>query len=322
MKILIIRFSAIGDIVLCFHVLHKIQINYPEAEIHFLTKEENIQIFDGLERKPIIHSYNHNLVQLGKLLRKEKFDTVIDLHNNLRTLFLQFLMRRFEWHRFKKLNIQKALYTGCKIDRLPSVHVVDRYLEACKHLNLIKSEKPLIKIALPINVTDLGLSNNGYVAWVLGAKFKTKQVPFEKIIEILERISMPVVLVGGHGELKLSESIQERFPNVKNLVGKLELYQSVSIAEQSKMIVTNDTGLMHFAALFDKPLVCIWGNTSPKFGMYPYESSNVTHFEVDHLKCRPCSKIGSDSCPKMHFDCMIQQDSKRIAETIISKFHA
>ena len=69
-------------------------------------------------------------------------------------------------------------------------------------------------------------------------------------------------------------------------------------------IITHDTGLMHIAAVFNKPIVSIWGNTVPEFGMYPYQVDKSTILEVKGLACRPCSKIGYQKCPKGHFKCM------------------
>ena len=91
-----------------------------------------------------------------------------------------------------------------------------------------------------------------------------------------------------------------------NLVGKLSINESASIIKNSKKVYTHDTGMMHIAAAFKKYTFCIWGNTVPEFGMYPYDTT-FTIFEVPDLKCRPCSKIGFDKCPKGHFKCMNDQ---------------
>jgi ADP-heptose:LPS heptosyltransferase len=73
------------------------------------------------------------------------------------------------------------------------------------------------------------------------------------------------------------------------------------------LIVTNDTGLMHIASAFHKPIISLWGNTVPEFGMYPYMPGRPQGYdvmEVKKLPCRPCSKIGYEKCPKGHFKCM------------------
>jgi len=87
----------------------------------------------------------------------------------------------------------------------------------------------------------------------------------------------------------------------------------------AKQVLTGDTGMMHIAAAFHKKIVVLWGNTVPKFGMYPYygkQDNRAIHFEVPNLSCRPCSKIGFAACPKTHFDCMKKQDVGRIVEVL------
>jgi ADP-heptose:LPS heptosyltransferase len=106
---------------------------------------------------------------------------------------------------------------------------------------------------------------------------------------------------------------------LKNACGSFTLQQSASIVQQSKVLLTNDTGLMHIASCFEVPVVSVWGNTVPVLGMYPYYPQKRSLFsihEVTNLNCRPCSKIGFKECPKGHFNCMKLQDSKRIASDV------
>ena len=129
------------------------------------------------------------------------------------------------------------------------------------------------------------------------------------------------MLLGGEAENEHGQKIQAAFPQKKiyNLCGELSLLASASILSQAKTVLTNDTGLMHIAAMFDVPIVSIWGNTVPAFGMSPYRPGNeksVKIHEVLGLNCRPCSKIGYQKCPKGHFNCMEKQDLSAIATDI------
>jgi len=321
-KILIIRFSAIGDILLTFHVVHEIQASHPNAEIHFLTKPEHSKLFDFLNVPVQVHTLKSNLWETSSFLKAQKFDTVIDLHNNLRTRMIQGFMLRKEWHRFPKLNFNKWLLTQFKWDTLPRKHVVDRYFQACKHLSFTQHSQETLHINPKVNLLDFLPESSPYVVWVLGAKFKTKQFPEDKILEVLRRLTLKVVFIGGKEEAEMGESLARNYSEGINLAGKLSLNESAQMVKSAKLVVTNDTGLMHFAAFFNKPILCIWGNTTPLFGMYPYHCSDVTHFEVPELTCRPCSKIGHAQCPKSHFNCMMKQDTQKISEAIISKFHS
>ncbi|HRB40127.1 MAG TPA: glycosyltransferase family 9 protein, partial [Bacteroidia bacterium] len=97
--------------------------------------------------------------------------------------------------------------------------------------------------------------------------------------------------------------------------GITSIGQSASLIKQSKAVITHDTGLMHIAAALRKKIVSVWGNTVPEFGMYPYLPVNSVPFsisEVKNLNCRPCSKIGYNTCPKKHFRCMNDMDIQEI----------
>jgi len=313
-KILVIRFSAIGDILLTFPVVEALVDKYPSAEIHFLTKPSNEPVLDLLSNKVQPRFLQESLVQTAKQLRGERYDLVIDLHNNLRTFLLQVFLMKGSWHRFRKLNFQKWLFTAFKWNTLPKVHVVDRYAQAASvrpaSVNLAVSNTNVVE-SLPSH----------YVAWVMGATFSTKQFPLSKLIETIERLDMPIILLGGKKENLLASSLQAHFPSLISLVGKTSLSEAATVLSKAKVVVTNDTGLMHLAAFYAKPMVCIWGNTVPAFGMYPYQSAPVFHAQVSDLSCRPCSKIGHNTCPKGHFQCMLNQHSVEISEQITALFY-
>jgi ADP-heptose:LPS heptosyltransferase len=314
-KILVIRFSAIGDILLTFPVVEALQHKYPSAEIHFLTKPSNKAVVELLSSKVHPRFLQESLVQTAKQLRVERYDLVIDLHNNLRTFLLQVLLMKGSWKRFRKLNFQKWLFTALKWNALPKVHVVDRYAQAA----LVNPTNVTLAVCDTINGMELLPSK--YVAWVLGATFSTKQFPLSKLIETIERLDMPIVLLGGEKENPLASSLQAHFPSLISLVGKTSLAEAASVLSKANVVVTNDTGLMHLAAFYEKPMVCIWGNTVPAFGMYPYQSAPVFHAQVSDLSCRPCSKIGHNTCPKGHFDCMLKQQTVEISEQITALFY-
>lgn len=314
MKILVIRFSSIGDILLTFPVLVSLKQKYPNAEIHVLSKSKFLDLFDLLPFKVVRIPLYPTLGSTAVFLRKERFDLVIDLHNNLRTFFLQMLMTRFQWARVNKLNFKKWLYTNFHWDYLPKTHVVDRYLQAAK-----LPPPPSFELDVSVDL-ESNIPNENFVVWVLGANFKTKQFPLEKIKETLYLLKMPIVLMGGTLEMSLAAQIQAEFPHVQNFVGKTTLLESAQFLKKAKLVVTNDTGMMHLASLLRKPLICIWGNTTPTLGMSPYQNPNAHSFEVQNLPCRPCSKIGFNACPKGHFSCMLQQNTTLISAKINALF--
>jgi ADP-heptose:LPS heptosyltransferase len=325
-RILIVRFSSIGDIVLTSPVIRclKLQLN---AEIHFLTKRAFAPILIANPYIDQVHSIEKRVEEVLPQLRALGFDHIIDLHKNLRTLKLRLLLRK-PWRAFRKLNLEKWLLVNWKIDRLPGVHIVDRYLNTVKFLGVENDGKGLdyfIPEAEEINVLQrfpsLPASGN-FIAFAIGAAHATKRLPHQQIVRICKGVSLPVILLGGPGDRDRGEAIvTEAGAQVINTCGQLSLHQSASVVRQARQVITHDTGMMHIAAAFKKKIHSVWGNTVPEFGMTPYlpsgsEKSEI--YEVQGLACRPCSKIGYGECPKRHFRCMQDIDIEQIVQRIQS----
>jgi ADP-heptose:LPS heptosyltransferase len=157
---------------------------------------------------------------------------------------------------------------------------------------------------------------NGYTGFVIGGNHNTKILPADMVADVIISLTMPVVLLGGKEDFERGNIICELTGGKAiNLCGKYSLMGSGSIVKQADAIISNDTGLMHIAAAFNKLIVSVWGNTIPEFGMYPYLQSGTPSMiaEVKNLQCRPCSKLGYKECPLKHFNCMRMQDVGAIA---------
>lgn len=316
-KILIIRFSSIGDIVLTTPVVRCLKQQKPEIEVHYLTKKN----FKGiLENNPYIskvHTIEKDVKEIATELKNENFDFVIDLHNNLRSLQTKRIIGK-PYSSFKKLNFKKWILVNFKIDRMPALHVVDRYLQTVEHLGILNDKKGLdyfIPDQDKVNISNFPSTHqNKYIGFVIGAKHTTKQLPTEKIISICKKLEQPIVLLGGKEDHERAEHIANAVgSSIYNACGIYNLNQSASIIQQADKIITHDTGLMHIAAAFKKQIISIWGNTVPAFGFTPYlpdEHSKIV--EVKDLSCRPCSKIGHMKCPKGHFKCMMEISEKDV----------
>jgi ADP-heptose:LPS heptosyltransferase len=206
---------------------------------------------------------------------------------------------------------------------MPNVHIVDRYFEAVKSLSVHTDFLPCDFYISQKDRVDLkqflNLEPNTYIAFAIGAQFATKRLPNHKIKEICDKISIPIVLLGGPEDTKNGEEISKGLSHVINACGKYSLGQSASIIQQAISIITHDTGLMHIASAFEKPIISIWGNTTPAIGMYPYmpRKQVFSIHEVPNLSCRPCSKIGFKACPKKHFKCMENQNIEAIVKSAI-----
>jgi heptosyltransferase-2 len=311
MKILILRFSSIGDIVLTSPVPRCIKTQHPEHTVHFATKE----IFAGLlKNNPYIdklHLLGDDLNALIRELKEEKFDLILDLHHNLRTRIIRTSLR-VKTHAFDKLNWEKWLMVMFKINVLPYEHIVDRYLDTAHELGVVNDGKGL-DYFIPHNTDLSGFElPETYEVYALGAQHNTKKLSPAKQIELINTLKGPVVLIGGKDDMNAGAALQKNCSNAIDLCGKLSIDQSALLMKNSQRVFAHDTGMMHIAAALQKPVVSIWGNTIPEFGMYPYygekQLEGCITLEVQELPCRPCSKIGFEKCPKGHFNCMELQN--------------
>ncbi|MCF8236815.1 MAG: glycosyltransferase family 9 protein [Saprospiraceae bacterium] len=319
-KVLIIRFSSIGDIVLTTPIircLHQ-QLN---VDVHVLTKSTFATLLATNPYVGKVHTFSTSVKQVLQTLKEEEFDLVIDLHKNVRSWKVRRALKCRSIS-FDKLNLQKWLLTRFKIDMLPQKHIVDRYFEAIRGLGVQNDGAGLDYFVSKEDQVDPQRWVKGpYLVVVLGAAHATKQMPVDLLVSILEHVELPVLLLGGPGDILLGQAVLEQFnrPNLINLAGELSLGGSADIIRQAAGVLTPDTGMMHISAAFRKPIVSVWGNTVPAFGMYPYMPGpevREKRFEVDGLSCRPCSKIGFDKCPKGHFQCMRRQPAAEIAQTL------
>ncbi|MFD2162660.1 glycosyltransferase family 9 protein [Paradesertivirga mongoliensis] len=319
MKILIIRFSSIGDIVLTTPVIRCLKQQIDGAEIHYLTKKSFASILDSNPYVDKLHLLSGTLSTTIKELEAENFDYIIDLHNNLRTRLIK-LQLDVKARSFDKLNLKKFLLVNFKVNILPVKHIVDRYLDTVAFLDVKNDGQGLDYFFSGQHELESLLpdTHQKYIGLVIGAQHATKRLPVHKLIEICKTLSQPVVLLGGKEDAARGEEIRQGSPhNVFNGCGKYSLEQSAVLVKNAQQIISHDTGLMHIAAAFDKPIISVWGNTVPEFGMYPYKVSRHQMLEVKGLKCRPCSKIGYEKCPLGHFKCMNEQRTDSI--TIIDR---
>lgn len=323
-KILVIRFSSIGDIVLTTPVFRCIKKQLPETELHFVTKL-NYKIVTA--SNPYIDKFyylDHDLDSTIEKLRKENYDYIIDLHNNLRSLRIKRALRKKSFS-VNKLNFEKFLLTSLNINIMPVEHVTQRSIETAAPLGITDDGLGL-DYFIPgkdiVKQSDIPTSHSaGFISIVIGATYETKKMPDQKLQELCKRIDHPVILLGGREDFNAGEMIASVDPvKIYNACGKFNLNESADLLRQSKLVISHDTGLMHIAAALQKPIISIWGNTSPVFGMYPYYGSKSPmqnlFFEVKGLRCRPCSKIGYHVCPLEHFKCMEMQDIDLLVLTI------
>ncbi len=324
-KILILRFSSIGDIVLTTPAVRALKTEIDDIEVHYCTKKGYASLVEPNPYIDKVITLDESLNTLITQLKQENYDYIVDLHSNLRTRIIK-LRLGVKSYTFDKLNKEKWLMVNLKINHLPNKHIVDRMIEAIKPLE-IKGDNLGLDYFIPekdeVPMEWLPETHREeYVAYAIGAQHATKRLPLTRMIELCDKINKPIVLLGGKEDTEVGDKIEAFFERTEtseametgleelgkktviyNGCGKFNLNQSASLVKQAKYVFTHDTGLMHIAAALKKEVFSIWGNTIPMFGMYPYQTK-FTILENNKIDCRPCSKIGHDKCPKGHFKCM------------------
>lgn len=321
-KVLIIRFSSIGDIVLTTPVIRniKLQLNAGDVEVHYLSKKQ----FKGiLENNPYIdklHLIDERVPPILPELQEERFDYIFDLHRNLRSAQVKKGLGILAFT-FRKFNLQKWILVNFKINKMPDVHIVDRYMETTQAFKIVNDNKGLDyfipkedEVSMDVFPTEFA---KGYYAFAIGGQHLGKMLPNHKIIEICNGLNHPVTLLGGEEDAQNGEEISIGSSNhVFNACGKFSLNQSASILKQSNAVITHDTGLMHIASALKKKVISIWGATVPEFGMYPYMPGDGSKIIEPKGVSRPYSKLGNKQWYKAAFKGMEKIDAADVVEAV------
>ena len=304
-KILCIRFSSIGDIILTSPIIRALKKRYPDAEIHIVTKAQNAQLWAANPYVHHVHAYQGNLWSLANELRKIGFDAIVDLHKNVRSFLLSALLLKIPYQ-INKFTAERKHWVKTKINTLPQKHIVDRNFDALVKLD-IKNDPEGLDFFIPkdqeIIPSDYGIEGP-YVVYAIGGQHITKVLSYPKMIELCDRLSAKIVLIGDAWDANFGERLSILFPDkVINLCKQTSIGQSASLMKQSEYVISHDSSMMHIAAALKKKIYVIWGSTHKGFGMYPYQTEYVS-LEMVNLPCRPCSTQGTNVCPLGHFDCM------------------
>jgi heptosyltransferase-2 len=334
-KILIIRMSSIGDIILTSPLIRQLRQKYPEARIDYLIRKEytdlvryNPHLSNNIELD--VRQGRAELKALREKIRHEKYDLILDLHRNLRSTYLRSFTGHSPLLKIRKNQILRFLLVKFKINLYAKFYghplsVAEKYLRAAAPLGLTTDDMRL-EVHLPEEVAEKGktiwrelTAQNFQIIMAPGAKHFTKRWPPEYYTELIHRIykkfGWRTLLVGGPDEVDVIKEIQLQAGNEtqRSLAGKISLLETFAIIQQAPFFISNDSGLMHAAAAFQKPQIAIFGSTVKELGFSPV-NPNAILVENHALKCRPCSHIGRTACPLTHFKCMRKVTPERVWE--------
>jgi len=330
-KFLVIRFSSIGDIVLASPVLRCLKNQVPLSEIHFLTKLSFKMVTASNPYIDKFFYFDSNLKELIENLTNENYDYIIDLQDNLRSGKIKRALK-IKSFTVNKLTIEKFFLTKFHIDFMPGIHITQRSLNTLQYFG-VKDDGYGLDYFIPkedeVNESDIPTSHiAGYIALVIGASYPTKKLPVYKLQELCSKVNFPIILIGGETDFEEGKLVAEVDAiKVYNACGKFNLNESADLVRRSRLVVSHDTGLQYIACAFQKPVLAIWGTTSPKLDVEPYYGSRFIEGQkgfiyenilVPGLKCQPCSKYGIEKCPLGHFNCMNKQN----IDAIVAKIHS
>lgn len=359
-NILVIRLSSIGDIILTTGVINYLKFKFPDAKIYYLTSNVFSELLSNNPNLTNVIVYDKSLninkqsefkSKVLKDLDIDKFDLILDLHNNNRSRIFRNgigkLILKIKKNRLRKLLLVNAkpifnlLYRNKEKNK--PFTVVDNYFEPLLKLeeNNLIFEK--YKYTYINNIFEDKFSENGNLNFISnsiiispGAKHFTKRLPIQKYINLcllllnynqndkqIESQNYNLIFLGGKDETETCDEIIEKLNNsiddnqkdrIYNYCGNLSLIESMAVISKAKAIVCNDSGIMHLASATKTPIIATFGSTTTSLGFSPL-SNNYIIIEVE-LECRPCTHIGRSSCPKGHFNCMNMIDENEIFDSI------
>ena len=311
-KILVIRLSSLGDIILSFPLLKNLKENYPEAELHFLTKEiyKDVILMNNSVDKILI--LKESLNDTRKEIAESDYDLIVDIHKNMKSIYVSAYNGR-KIKRYRKDNFRKFLLVKFKIDLYKNVIPVYR-----KYLNTVSEYFDLDQNTF--SVSELSFKKEkviegNYIVIAPSSRHFTKTYPKEKFVSYInnlrEKSDVKFILAGDNSEKDKSicRYISENCEYVTDLCGKLSIDELAGVLFYSNEIITNDSSILHFSEALGRNVTAIFGCTVKQFGFFPQLKDSKV-FEINGLKCRPCTHIGKDKCPEGHFNCMNEIELK------------
>lgn len=310
-KILVIRLSAMGDIVLTTPVIRALNQQL-KAKIDFLTKPQYVSLLEGNTYINRIFSLNDKV----DFLQKNKYDYVVDLQNNLRSWKIRNKIQTKSFV-FNKKSLRRYLLIYFGIDLLKN-HVVDRYFATVASLNVVNDNQGL-DFNVSSSIKPEFNTSQSYIAWCIGGTHNPKKLSAKQITQVVSKLKIPVVLLGGNNDLDIAEEIINNVEckSVYNFCGKLSVQESSYLIKKSKMLLTNDTGMMHIASALKMPIISFWGCTKPSLGFTPYMTDPSSIKIISKRSAKPCSKHGRH-CKYGKNGCIKEIDPKLIYDSVLS----
>jgi len=323
-----------GDVAITVPIIKAVSNKYPDAEILMLTNKLFNPFFKDVQNisliNPELKGKHKGLLGLFRLYKEIKTefspDVVVDLHDVIRSKVLRFFFKTYRIKSFKidkgrkekKLLIQKENKVLKQLKH-SAQRYNDVFAEAGFKVNLeigINPTKGVIDI--PQNFTFKTSKDNKKIGIAPFAMHLQKQYPLEKILELIQILDNKgyeiFIFGGGNSEKQKAIEIENKFENVRSLIGKFKLEEEIAIISNLDLMISMDSSNMHIAALTGIKIVSTWGATHPFAGFTPFISEERSFIiQNEDLACRPCSVYGNKECYKGTLECF-EIKAKKIAE--------
>ncbi len=316
-RILVIRFSSLGDILLTTPFLRILHKKYPSAKIDFLIKNSFV---DAIKYNPNISEVfswqtENEIKTIVAELKLNDYDFVINLQNNFKSKKIVKKLGKKSFS-FVKPNIKKFLLVQFKLNLLKAEKSIpERYVEVIPELEMDGNG---LELFLPENINS-GLSiDKTIIGFAPGAFHYTKRWTIEyyaALGNMLAEEGFTIAIFGGKSDIEICNNLHNKIKNSVDLSNDNQLFQTAIDMKKCKLIVCNDSGLMHTATAVRVPVVSIFGSTVQEFGFAPFGVKSLI-IENNNLSCRPCSHIGKSTCKKKHFECMTKLTPQMVYKNI------
>lgn len=328
-KILVIRFSSLGDVILTTPLLKLLKEKYNGASIDYCTKKQYSQLLLGNPNiSSVIEADDElnfsSLKELKQTIKSGNYNIIVDAHNNLRTFYLR-LFSNAKPLIFRKYSLRKFLLVKLKINLMKNLPpIVQRYCDIIYEnskglLPEIHSESAKPAVDELINPLNIPIDKKLICVVPSSAHF-TKTYPAEYYIELINKFEKDkccFLLVGKGNDRKNIDIIKSGMgTNVYDLCDKINVPELAELMKRCVLVIGGDTGPIHIAESAGANIIMLAGSSVREFGFYPQNKNSVV-LENNSLKCRPCSHIGRSECPLGHFKCMRDITSQNLYDTAI-----
>lgn len=342
-KILIIRFSSIGDIIQCMSAVKFLKKDYPGIEIHWVTRKDMTDILTINTEIDRIWSYDKKsgvigLFKLFRELKKENYCFIYDAHNNIRSTILKFFFFLFTPSLFfnrrvitrSKDRIKRVLLFKLHINLFPEPFIgsysflkplfsLGKFSLSTLHYSNLESLSFPFDVEKKINSFLASLNKKKWICLVPSAAWELKKWPLEHWIELIRLLpELHFVIIGGPQDFFCDTIASADRSRVINIAGSTTILESLFVVYKAEIVVSGDTGFLHAADFFKKKGVALIGPTA--FG---YTASPTIKVLESKMSCKPCSKDGRGRCYNREYKkCMKEirpEDVKRAVKELLQK---